>query len=57
MSAYGLFTHEKPLDQGELDVRAMEAQTTVARHEVEDAESLVHTFAQKADGRKQSRLT
>ena len=34
MSAYVVFTHEKTLDQGELDVYAKEAQTTVAGHEV-----------------------
>jgi Domain of unknown function (DUF1330) len=34
MSAYVVFTHEKTLDQGELDVYAKEVQTTVAGHEV-----------------------
>jgi len=34
MSAYAVFTREKTLDQGELDVYAKEAQTTVAGHEV-----------------------
>ncbi|MFZ3216590.1 MAG: DUF1330 domain-containing protein [Candidatus Acidiferrales bacterium] len=34
MSAYIVFTREKTLDQGELDVYAKEAQTTVAGHEV-----------------------
>jgi uncharacterized protein (DUF1330 family) len=34
MSAYVVFTREKALDQGELDVYAKEAQTTVAGHEV-----------------------
>lgn len=34
MSAYVVFTREKTLDQGEPDVYAKEAQTTVAGHEV-----------------------
>ena len=34
MSAYVVFTREKTLDQGELDVYAKEAQTTVAGHEI-----------------------
>ena len=34
MSAYVVFTREKTLDQGELDVYAKEVQTTVAGHEV-----------------------